>query len=161
MTGKRWGVILALALVLGVIAIVGLVFGNWSDLGQSGPGTYPGSLLWAIPKAGASATFDDLSGRDASYLNRHNNGAYQGQDLTYVPSGSASSGPTVISVHPIGPYIWAATALNGSSCYGILITEQPTHPAFGNNYYAKFPKGTPCEARFANPSTVRDPNVPG
>jgi hypothetical protein len=76
MTGKRWGIIGALALVLGVIAIAGLVFGNWADLGQSGPGTYPGSLLWAIPKAGASATFDDLSGRDASYLNSHNNGAY-------------------------------------------------------------------------------------
>ena len=161
MNRRRWRLISAAALLIGAAALAALLLGNWLDLGQSGPGTYPGSLLWAIPKAAPSATFDDLTGRDATYLNRHNNGAYQGEHLTYVPASRASTGPTVISVHPINPYMWAATALSGGRCYGILIAEQPTHPAYGNNYYAVFPQGTPCEARFAGPSTVRDLNVPG
>ena len=162
MSRTGWRIIFASALLFGVSGVVlALLFGTWLDLGESGPGAYPGSLLWAIPKAGPSATFDDLSGRDAVLLNRSNNGAYQGNHLTYVPASTASTGPTVISVHPINPHTWAATALSGGRCYGVLIAEQPTNPTYGNTYYAEFPKGTPCEARFATPSTVRDINVPG
>lgn len=155
----RWIISTAAILVVALIAIA-LTFGNWFDLGAVGPGHFPGSLLWAVPKPGPSATYNDLAGRDAAYLNRTDNGAYNGQHLTYLPPSLASTGPTVISVHAIDSYTWAAVALDSGTCYGILVAENPSHPAFGSSYYTRFPTGTPCRGNVATRQSVKSVNTP-
>jgi hypothetical protein len=154
----RW-VLVLFGIVL-LLATGGFTLNNWLDLSGPGPGHFPGSLLWAIPKASPSAVFDDLSGRDATFLNRTNNGAYRGQHLSYVSADTVSTGPTVISVNSISRYLWAATAQSDRACYGVLISEDSGHPAYGSEYYARFPSGTACAARIANPATVRAVHVP-
>jgi hypothetical protein len=137
-----------------------MLFGNWLDLNGSGPGHFPGSLLWAEPMPGSNATYDDLAGKTAAFLNKTNNGAFDGQRLTYVNASVPSTGPTVISVNPISRFEWAATAFHDGRCYGILMTEDPTNPAYGTDYYAKFPAGKTCEGRIATAKTVKDHNTP-
>ena len=143
-----------------VLALIGLTFGNWLDLNATGPGHFPGSLLWAVPKAGSTATFDNLAGRDAQYLNATDNGAYNGQHLNYVAPSVASTGPTVISVHAINQYTWAAVALDNGTCYGILTAEDPSHPAYGSTYYTRFAHGSPCQGSAANRQTVKSVSTP-
>ena len=128
---RAWWFVGAAAVLVVAIVTVGVTFGNWLDLNASGSGHFPGSLLWAIPKPGPNAVSDNLSGRDAGYLNRTDNGAHDGQHLTYVPPSIASTGPTVVSVHAIDQFTWAAVALDGGTCYGVLTTEVPVIPPTG------------------------------
>jgi hypothetical protein len=137
-----------------------MVFGNWLDLNASGTGHFPGSLLWAEPVPASNATYDHLAGKSATFLNKTNNGAFEGQKLTYVNANVPSTGPTVISVNPISRFEWAATAVHDGRCYGVLMIENPTNPAYGTNYYAKFPVGQLCEARVATAKTVKLRNTP-
>jgi hypothetical protein len=154
-----WFVAAGLILMVGLVAAA-LAFGDWLDLNATGPGHFPSSLLWAVPTPAPSATYDNLAGKDAEYLNSTDHGAQDGKHLTYVPPSAVSTGATVISVNPIDPYTWAAVALNYGACYGILMAENPSHPAYGDTYYAKFPKGTPCKGSVATRRSVKSPNVP-
>ena len=155
----RWlvaaGMILAAAL-----AAAAFTFGDWLDLNASGPGHFPSSLLWAVPTPAPSATYNNLAGKDADYLNRIDHGTQDGQHLTYVPPSAVSTRETVISVNPIDPYTWAAVALDHGACYGILMANDPSHPAYGNTYYARFPKGTPCNGSAATRQSVKSLSVP-
>ena len=68
-----------------------------------------------------------------------------GLRVRYVGAGQVSSGPFVVSVHPIGASTWAAVARGPDGrCYGTLVTG--TGPYDFQTFYAEFPAGTPCKA---------------
>jgi hypothetical protein len=73
--------------------------------------------------------------------------------VTYVAAGIRSTGPFVVSVHPIDPTTWAAVALGSDGrCYGLLVTEAN---ADYDTYYTRFPVHTPCRGQEASWITVR------
>jgi hypothetical protein len=78
---------------------------------------------------------------------------YVGLRVRYVSAGQASSGPFVVSVHPIDASTWAAVARGSDGrCYGTLVSD---HAKGGFQVYrAEFPAGAPCEGRLATTSTV-------
>ena len=77
-----------------------------------------------------------------------------GVRVRYVTADRVSSGPFVISVHPINTSTWTAVARGANGrCYGILESRF-------NIYYAAFAMGVPCEGRRATPRTVRSKEFP-
>jgi hypothetical protein len=82
-----------------------------------------------------------------------------GLRVRYVGAGQVSSGPFVVSVHPIGASTWAAVARGPDGrCYGTLVTD--TGPYGFQTFYAEFPAGTPCKAEIATTSTVTSTTYP-
>ncbi len=82
-----------------------------------------------------------------------------GVRVRYVMASVASSGPFVISVHPVSPRIWAAVARGADGrCYGILTSSSGRRDF--KTYYATFPAGVPCEGRMATPRTVQSTEFP-
>jgi hypothetical protein len=78
--------------------------------------------------------------------------------VDYVSATTRSSGPFVVSVHPINSSTWAAVALgNDGHCYGMVVSETNTDD---ETYYARFPIHTPCLGEEANPATVRSTDYP-
>jgi hypothetical protein len=79
--------------------------------------------------------------------------------VRYISAGQVSSGPFVVSVHPIDASTWAAVARGSDGrCYGTLVSD----PVAGDFqvYYAEFPAGAPCEGRLATTGTVTSTHYP-
>jgi hypothetical protein len=73
--------------------------------------------------------------------------------VRYISAGQASSGPFVVSVHPIDASTWAAVARGSNGrCYGTLVSDHATGGF--QVYYAEFPAGAPCEGQLATTGTV-------
>jgi hypothetical protein len=73
--------------------------------------------------------------------------------VNYVAASIRSTGPFVVSVHPIDSTTWAAVALGSDQrCYGLLATEAR---ADYETYYTRFPVHTPCRGDEASSITVR------
>ena len=78
--------------------------------------------------------------------------------VAYVSETTISTGPFVVSVHPIDSSTWAAVALGSDGrCYGVLVSETT---AYLQTYFARFPMHTPCRGENANPTTVRSMEYP-
>jgi hypothetical protein len=78
---------------------------------------------------------------------------YVGLRVRYVSAGQVSSGPFVVSVHPIDASTWAAVARGSNGrCYGTLVSDHATGGF--HVYYAEFPAGAPCAGRLATTGTV-------
>jgi hypothetical protein len=90
----------------------------------------------------------------AAQLNSHQpEGQELGVRVRYVSASQLSSGPFVVSVHPIDASTWAAVARGSDGrCYGTLVSD-PAAAGF-QVYYAEFPAETLCEARMATAATV-------
>jgi hypothetical protein len=81
--------------------------------------------------------------------------------VRFVSSNVSSTSPTVISVNPINPFTWAAVALGTDRhCYATLSALDPSHSAYGQMYYARFPIGVPCRGNEATSETVTLTQLP-
>ena len=79
--------------------------------------------------------------------------------VDYVSAATRSTGPFVVSVNPIDSSTWAGVALgNDGRCYA-MVSYKP-NPNYGQTYYARFPKDTPCQGQEANRATVRSTDYP-
>lgn len=75
--------------------------------------------------------------------------------VKYVDADVVSNSESMISVHPIDPYTWAAVALGSDGrCYGLLSALDPDHPTYGSTFYARFPPRTPCRGSEATMQSV-------
>jgi hypothetical protein len=80
-------------------------------------------------------------------------------DVTYVSADHVSTGPDVVSVHPIDFSTWAAVALGSDGhCYAVL-SYQPIGE--GQDYYGQLSRHTPCRGSEATRANVNQSNPPG
>jgi hypothetical protein len=85
-----------------------------------------------------------------------------GISVRYVTAGQLSTGQFVVSVNPISPTLWAAVALGPDGrCYGALASDPDYSNTTWNEYFARFPAGTPCRGSIATAATVTDNYQPG
>jgi hypothetical protein len=147
---RRWLVEALVAALLGPLAFGALQGWRAADSENRFPE--------ALNDACCSVPVGNLLTVTASLLNAEQPGLQQlGLRVHYVGAGSASTGPFVVSVHPISRTAWAAVALGADGrCFGTLFDSK----AYGQYFYAEFPVGTQCLGRVATPSTVTSTNYP-
>lgn len=119
------------------------------------------SLLFSVPDPWAgSGGPKSLLGFDADRMNSLGDGVRAG--LTYVSADQPSTGPGVVSVHPIDAFTWAAAARSRQGvCFVIALTLQGTS---GGIAYGRLADHEECLGRSATPATAskRDwPDVVG
>lgn len=119
------------------------------------------SVSYALP-----APFDS-SGRfigylrfTAQHLNENRRGV--GRRLTFVDADLPSTGPSVVSVHPIDQYTWGAAAKSkeDGGCYLILGVHNRRNPEFFDTRYARLPAGRACTGQAATPARVKASDWP-
>jgi hypothetical protein len=143
------------AVVLTVLVLVGLsAVSGWKS--ADAINVFPEALS-TIPLVKPSPGYTVLT---ASSLRRSQPGQrIINVHVDYVPATTRSSGPFVVSVHPIDSSTWAGVALGSDGrCYGIVNYEP--NPNYGQTYYARFPKNTPCRGEEADRTTVRSTEYP-
>lgn len=140
--------------VLITLALVGLsAVSGWKSADIAN--TFPEALS-SVPTVQPSTGFTSLTASSLMY-------SQPGQRIinvrvNYVPATTTSTGPLVVSVHPIDSSTWAAVALGSDGrCYGILVSDVP--PDY-ETYYARFPLHTPCRGDEANRMSVSSSNYP-
>lgn len=121
----------------------------------TGPPGAQDSLLFAVPTGrDPSGAFIGLDQFTDGTLNRIHQGADL-RPLRFVSADTPSTGADVVSVNPIGRFTWSAVALSSDgTCYAILSVHDSTNPSYGSTYFGRLPKGSPCVASAATPSTV-------
>jgi hypothetical protein len=137
------------AVVLIVLVLVSLsAVSGWRSADAAN--VFPEALL-SLPPANTTLTASSLmrSQPGQRIFNVH---------VDYVSATSRSTGPFVVSVHPIDSSTWGAVALGTDGrCYGVLVSETSTD---FQTYYARFPVHTLCRGEDANPTTVRSTEYP-
>lgn len=145
---SRW-LVEVLVVALMAALVINAVSG-WRAANAASANALPESLgLAAEPRPA-----DGYLTMTAAQLNRQQpERQYVGLRVRYVGAGQVSSGPFVVSVHPIDASTWAAVARGSNGrCYGTLVSD---HAAGGFHvYYAEFSAGAPCAGRFATAGTV-------
>jgi hypothetical protein len=142
------------AVVLGVLLVVGLsAASGWRNADRANE--FP-EALGTVPTARPGTGFAALT---ASTLMRERPSQHiLNVPVDYVPATTRSTGPFVVSVHPIDSSTWAATALGSDGrCYGVLVSQTTDDY---ETYFARFPTGTPCRGEHANSATVRSTEYP-
>jgi len=146
---RNWiieGVVVTILVVVGMNTLSG-----WRTADRANDFPIP---LLSLPSASPS-----LTDQTAPELQQLRPQRFLNVSIRYVSASNTSSGPYVVSVHPIDTTTWAAVALGPDGrCYGTLTEEQS--PADGQTYYAKFPTGTPCRGKIANQWNVTNTEVP-
>jgi hypothetical protein len=148
----RWLVEVLVAALL--VFLAGSVVSGWRAADSRND--FPEALSFA---AGPKPTLGYLT-MTATALNIQQPGRQDlGLRVRYVGATQVSSGPFVVSVHPIDASAWAAVAQGPDGrCYGTLVTD--TGPYSSQTFYAEFPAGTPCKAEIATTSTVTSTSYP-
>lgn len=137
------------AVVLTVLVLIGLnALSGWKA--ADAVNVFPESLS-AIPTVKPSTGFTTLT---ASSLMRSQPGQRTSSvHVDYVPATTRSTGPFVVSVHPIDSSTWAAVALGRDGrCYGTLVSQ--ANPDYVTFYTGRLPMHTPCRGEEANRTTV-------
>jgi hypothetical protein len=147
---ERW---LIEAVVLGVLVLVTIsAVSGWRSADASNE--YPASLL-SLPPPEPPGGFMTLTAGSPNLTRR----SWEPPGVTYVSAGTVSTGPDVVSVHPIDFSTWAAVALGSNGrCYAVLAYEWS--PSDGQDYYGRFSRHTPCRGREATRATVNQSSVP-
>lgn len=138
--------------VITILVLVGMnTLSGWRSADAANEFPIP---LISLPSASPS-----LMDQTAAELLRAQPQKFLNVHIDYVPESQVSTGPFVVSVHPIDPTTWAAVALGANGrCYGTLaFWPDLTH---GTSYYAKFPAGTACRGSVANRWNVTETEVP-
>jgi hypothetical protein len=153
---KDWLVELAVLLLLALVGVTAFLL--WLSIDNSERSAFPPSLEWLPPPRPMLPA--GYLGLTASKLNIKQPGmAYLGFRVRYVDARTPSTGPSVVSVRPLTPTMWAAVALGANGlCYGILGTDSAK--GYGDTWYARFSKGTVCRGYAASRSTVREGRQP-
>ena len=144
---RKWVVEAAVLTVLVLISLNAVSGWKAADAANVSP-----ESLSAIPTVEPSTGFTTLT---ASSLMRSQPGQRTiNVHVDYVPATTRSTGPFVVSVHPIDSSTWAAVALGSDGrCYGMLVSE--ANPDYVTYYTGRFPMHTPCRREEANRTTVR------
>ena len=134
-----------------VMAVMGWLSADASN-------NFPEALAYAAgPRPAGAQGYVSVT---AAALNAEQPGlGAMGLRVRYVDADQRSSGPFVVSVHPIDPSTWAAVALGPNGrCYATLITS--SDPPYGATYYATFPVGSRCVGSAATSATVTESDTP-
>jgi hypothetical protein len=148
---SRW---LVEAVVLAVLLLVGLsAASGWRTADRANE--FPEALA-TVPAEKPGTGFATLT---ASSLMREQPGQrILNVPVDYVPATTRSTGPFVVSVHPIDSSTWAAAALGSDGrCYGVLVSQKD---ADYETYFGRLPVRSPCRGDKANPTTVRSTEYP-
>jgi len=140
------------AVVIGVLVLVTMsTISGWRSADTAND--FPVALLSLPPQS------PDLANLTAEVLQQMQpQRSILSMKVTYVSQDRASTGPYVVSVHPIDASSWAAVALGPDGhCYGMLESEGP---GGFETFYAEFPKGTACSGSEATASSVNLAEVP-
>jgi hypothetical protein len=123
----------------------------WATLGRSHPHAGPPVALTFLPPPRPAAGYLSLT---ATALNRlQPDRAEEGRAVRFVGAVHPSTGPDVVSVHPISDSVWAAVARAGNgTCYAELVVTRGV--AGATTRWATFPKATACSGTLATPATV-------
>jgi hypothetical protein len=140
--------------VLGVLVFIGLsAVSGWKFADSAN--VFPEALS-IVPTVKLNTGFTTLTA--SSLMRSQPDQRIMNVHVDYVPAVRRSTGPFVVSVHPIDSSTWAAVALGSDGrCYATLVSEGSTEY---NTYYARFPLHTPCTGMAANPRTVRSTEYP-
>jgi hypothetical protein len=146
----RWLVEALVAALLAFLAITAISTWRATDDKNSG---FPAALADAVvsPPAGGYLTLTP------AVLNRSQPTAQElNIPVRYVGADQVSSGPFVLSVHPIDASTWAAVARGPDGrCYGMLVSSHSSQI-----FYATFPAGTSCQGEIATVRTVTGTEFP-
>jgi hypothetical protein len=140
-------VLAALGLLVGV-----LVLANPLRLGGGSAAVAKASLQRSIPPA------DDGHGRFVGLTRAAEQQLAAGSlsGIRIVSENDASTGPSVVSVHPIDDYQWGAAAYSTDDgrCYVILVTVDQSDTRYGYTNFGVLPKGERCVGSAADASTA-------
>lgn len=152
---KRWLLECLVALLLAFLVWQGALV--W--VGSDGAIThFPQALNWStVPRPAAGYT-----ALTSSVLERDQPGRSNiGYRVRYVGASTPSSGPSVVSVHPIDANTWAAASLgDNGTCYAVLIYSDPTNRDYGGTDYGVLHAGSPCLGSRADLTTVTKQQTP-
>ena len=139
--------------VLGALVVIGMsTLSGWRSADAANEFPIPLlSLPWASP------SFLDQTASELQHVQPQRE--ILDVPVDYVTADEQSTGPFVVSVHPIDSTTWAAVAkgTNGR-CYGAL--AHWLSPTDYLTYYAKFPMGAQCRGSVANLSSVTNSETP-
>jgi hypothetical protein len=152
---KRWLVEVLVALLLVFLVWQGALVWRASDHAIT---HFPQALNWStLPRPSAGYTV-----LTPSMLEHRQPGRSDiGYPVRYVGASTPSTGPSVVSVHPIDSDTWAAVSLgDNGTCYAVLVYSDPTNPNYGGTDYGVLPGMSPCLGRRADQATVTRQQTP-